>query len=56
MSLVWSPARPLVLYVGTAKGEVFVFDLKQSRSNPTMILSTPELSGIVNALAFSAQR
>ncbi|CAG0900187.1 unnamed protein product [Darwinula stevensoni] len=54
MSLVWSPARPLVLYVGNAKSEVFVFDLKQSHSNPTMILSTPELSGIVNALAFSA--
>lgn len=53
-SLAWSPARPLLLAVGTSDGRVLLYDLQQSMLAPALSLSvSADRAAAVQSLQFN---
>jgi len=52
-SLAWSPARPLLLAVGTSDGRVLLYDLQQSMLQPALTLQVSADRAAVQSLQFN---
>lgn len=50
-SLLWSPTRPLVLFIGSSDGSIYIYDLGQSTGTPIDLIPTDTHDMVISLTA-----